>query len=113
MNIRELMDELVKNKGFTVNKDLEKPNNLSYLVSYEGGLVYDIQDLTSNKLLSAITTLGIDDNSLFGAWLDKSIVYIDKSLNFKDKEKAIKFGYEQNQLAIFDYENKESIYLEG
>ena len=111
MNIRELMSEIINNGGFTVNNRLDKPDNLKYIVSYNGGIKFDIKELSNIKLIDGFLSLNINEKSLFGAWLDDNYVYLDKSVNFTNKQKALKFAKEQEQLAIYDAIKQESIYL--
>lgn len=39
------------------------------------------------------------------------MVYLDVSIPFEDKEKALKFASDNQQLAIYDTKNDETIYL--
>lgn len=89
--------------GYMVSpyKDREKvmpvkgmtPNNL---VDY----VLDNQDLFQNR------------NHYFGAWKDGDNVYLDISVKHEDKEAAFAYARKHEQLAIYDIENSDSIYLE-
>ena len=51
--------------------------------------------------------------SCLGTWFNPkdNLVYIDVSIPFEDKEKALKFASDNNQLAIYDTKNDETIYL--
>ena len=51
------------------------------------------------------------DNAYLGAWIDEGITYIDISVLVENKEDALELGKVNNQLAIYDIENNESIYL--
>lgn len=48
-----------------------------------------------------------------GTWYnpDNDNIYLDISIPFRDKEQAIKFAKHNNQLAIYDTENDQTIYL--
>ena len=113
MNIKKLYDKLLNDGGFTVNRHLETPENLYYIASYEGGLVYDLEGFTLGNLINAITKLN-PEYHLIGAWIDTNTnsIYFDISINFKYKDDALKFAREQHQLAIYDSIKQESIYLE-
>ena len=51
--------------------------------------------------------------SCLGTWFNPkdNQVYIDVSIPFEDKEKALKFASDNNQSAIYDVKNNETIYL--
>lgn len=46
-----------------------------------------------------------------GAWIDKGVLYFDISNNYKSRSEAIKKGYDNEQIAIFDVAKMDSIYL--
>lgn len=51
--------------------------------------------------------------SCLGTWFNKrdGMVYLDVSIPFEDKEKALKFAQDNNQLAIYNTKNNQTIYL--
>lgn len=55
----------------------------------------------------------ISHSSILGGWLDSetNIFYFDSCKIFKDLEEAIKFGKENNQIAIFDLDTLTEIRL--
>jgi hypothetical protein len=46
-----------------------------------------------------------------GAWVDEGILYIDISNNFAKRSEAIREGYKNEQIAIYDVIAQESVYL--
>lgn len=46
-----------------------------------------------------------------GSWIDNDIVYLDVSINPSEKELALFWGKEFNQLAVYDVVNQKTIYL--
>ncbi len=111
--IEQIYEKLITELGFTANKNLELvDDNLHFLVSYEGGISFGLEDLTFDKFKLAIEFLNPVYNEYIGGWIDEGIVYLDKSINFKHRKDAEKFGREQHQKAIFNYTTKENVYLE-
>ena len=51
------------------------------------------------------------EDAYIGFWQDKGILYLDVSVKIEDLETALKVAKLNNQLAIYDNKNKESIYL--
>ena len=112
-----ILTELKNNGGFSL-----KGNDLFFsesgfsvsLENYESVLNFDLDidkkliDEVSNKF-QVLKDLKLK-NALIGGWKDKNKVYIDVSLFVEDKKEAIKQAKKNNQLAIYDFKNKVSIY---
>lgn len=49
--------------------------------------------------------------NFMGAWIDEGVLYLDVSNNFAKRSDAIREGYKNEQLAIFDVVAQESLYL--
>ena len=49
--------------------------------------------------------------NLVGYWIENNVVYIDSVLHIGNIEDAIKTAKNYNQLAVWDCENNQSIYL--
>lgn len=112
-NIRKIIEEIKENNGGTYNKDLKSINaSKGFMVSLQG---YERKCRTEEETEEAITEnmeiiQGLD-GAYLGAWIDEGVIYIDVSVLVENKEDAMQLGKINNQLAIFDIENNESIYL--
>jgi len=51
------------------------------------------------------------NTNLIGAWFDNGIVYFDNSVLIKELSTAIDLAIQYNQIAIYDNENKRSLYV--
>ena len=90
------------NGGCTINRERVTPTK-GYMVGVKG---YDTLD---NML-----KVELKDNEYYGTWKDmedNGKVYFDISTNIIDKEQAIELAKKRHELAIFDIENCESIYV--
>ena len=112
-NIKTIIEEIKKNNGGTYNKNLKSINaSKGFMVSLQG---YEVKCKTDEEIEQAITknmeiVRGLD-NAYLGAWIDDNITYIDISVLVENKEDALEMGKINNQLAIYDIQNNESIYL--
>lgn len=112
-NIKKIIEEIKENGGGTYNKELKSINATSgYMVSLLG---YERKCKTIEEIEKAIKenieiVKGLD-NAYLGTWIDEGITYIDISILVENKEDALELGKINNQLAIYDIENNESIYL--
>lgn len=112
--MKELYNKVLKDGGFTADYDLElKEFNNGYMVSVEG------KEKTINKNDirgfedAIIETRGeiTGDNEYIGAWLDKDIIYIDVSIKIDDLQEARAEARANNQLAIYDLKENNSLYM--
>lgn len=112
-NIKTIIEEIKENNGGTYNKELKSINaSQGFIVSLQG---YEKKCKTEQEIEKAIIenmeiVRGLD-NAYLGAWIDEGIVYIDISVLVENKEDALELGKVNNQLAIYDIENNDSIYL--
>lgn len=112
MKNEEIKNYILENNGITLNSDCQLNEKKGYCVSiakYE----YTTKDI-DNVMIKLDEYLKIaKKNSSYnvGVWLDDGVFYIDISLVFKDKKKALEFGKNQHQLAIFDNVKGVSLYL--
>ena len=111
------LDLIKENGGFTLNKDLQ---------SKEGGFacaisghetVYDMDNVSELDIVEYIASkkelASKNSNLCFGSWLDTETnkLYLDLSEVLPSKKEALKKAYKRNQLAIFDLNTFESVYL--
>lgn len=112
-NIKTIIREIKENNGGTYNKEYKTINaKKGFMVSLQG---YEKKCKTEQETEKAIKenmeiVKGLE-NAYLGAWIDEGITYIDISILVENKEDALQLGKINNQLAIYDIENNESIYL--
>lgn len=111
--LKTIKKEIIKNGGLTLLPTFEKVNyKKGFMISLsDSELKLNIKDL-SIKHLKQYQKLAKDKKAYIGFWLDNNTLYLDLSIRFLDKEKALYFGKINNQLAIYDLENQKSIYLD-
>lgn len=111
----EEVKKLIKDGGATLTSELKKAELVNgFMVSLEGTEVQknenDIEGI--KKAIEEKQEIIKDNKDLFiGLWLDGGIMYVDISINIKDKIDALEFAKRNKQLAIYDLENNDSIYL--
>lgn len=116
MDYSKIIKETLKNNGgsFNVSKNkIKKPLN-GFMCSIKDILIVDKKDFNV-KLLKSLVKQNFNllkkDENFIGTWIDGDKIYIDISKNFGDKEKALEVAKNNKQLAIFDLNSNESIYL--
>lgn len=111
MKKNEIM-KIIKDGGATLNKD-------GVGVSYSDGFQCSKKDLFTLDAENVETicekinnTLAIIANDEFlGLWIDGGKIYIDLSIRIEDRQEAIETGKKYNQIALWDWNKKESLYL--
>lgn len=114
MELEELK-RIIENGGATLTSELKQAELVNgFMVSLEGTETQTKGD-DYNAIKKAIeekqTIINNNDNLFIGLWLDGGIIYVDISINIIDKVEALEFGKYNKQLAIYDLENNDSIYL--
>lgn len=112
-NIKTIIEEIKENNGGTYNKELKSISaSRGFMVSLQG---YEkkcrTDEETEKAIIENMEIIQGLDNAYLGAWIDEGITYIDISVLVENKEDALEMGKINNQLAIYDIENNESIYL--
>lgn len=111
----EDIKRIIENGGETLTKELKKADiNGGFMVSLEGTETQtkgnDHQAI--KKAIEEKQAIIKDSKDLYiGLWLDSGMMYIDISINIIDKVEALEFAKYNKQLAIYDLENNNSIYL--
>ena len=103
---------ILKNKGATLNyKGVAKNYKKGYQVSFQDLHIININNI--NELLEKINTAlnNATKCDFVGIWVDDGLVYIDYSKRFLNLENAIEYGTAKKQISIFDWANKNCIYL--
>ena len=114
MNDKKII-EIIENEGATLDKNLNNFNSDNgFMVSIKGQEIKvnknDIQGI--KKEIEKKRDFIKNKKGLFiGLWLDNDIMFIDISIHIVDYLKALEVARKNDQLAIFDLKNKDSIYL--
>ena len=107
--------EIIKNEGATLDCNYNDfKSDIGFMVSVKGQEVKvnknDIQGI--KREIEKKREFIKDKKGLFiGLWLDGEIMYVDVSIHIIDYMEALEVARNNDQLAIFDLKNKDSIYL--
>ena len=111
------LDLIKSNGGFTLNKDLQaKQEGFACAISGHE-TVYNMDNVSELDIIEYIASkkelASKNSNLCFGSWLDSETnkLYLDLSEVLPSKKEALKKAYKRNQLAIFDLNTFESVYL--
>jgi hypothetical protein len=114
-NLKEFVAAIVKNGGATYNLAIGDTAHSGYMVSKKG---FEMKFLPETKVRDAVIQFmeayGFElcfEENYMGAWVDEGILYMDISNNFEKRSEAIREGYKNEQLAIYDVVAQESVYL--
>jgi len=121
MNTKEikLSQQIINNanykQDFTINISNDTTINNRYIVSCYS-LYLGSNPSLDFKLLESVTNIIDINNGLFdsvGGWLNKetNLYSLDANMHFDNLEFALKFAKINKQLAIFDKETQQTIYL--
>lgn len=111
----EKIIEIIENKGATLDSNYNNFNSdKGFMVSLKGEEVKvnknDIQGI--KKEIEKKREFIQNKKGLYiGLWLDNDIMFIDVSIHIVDYLEALEVARNNDQLAIFDLEKKDSIYL--
>lgn len=114
MNNKKII-EIIENKGATLDKDYNNfASDNGFMVSLKGqekkvnkNDIEEIKKEIENKKKLIENKKGL----YIGLWLDNDILFIDVSIHIVDYLEALEVARNNDQLAIFDLKNKDSIYL--
>jgi hypothetical protein len=113
-NLKEFVAAIIKNGGATYNLAIGDTAHSGYMVSKKGfEMKFQEVDVTQ-AVCQFIKEFGFElyeVENFMGAWVDEGILYIDISNNFAKRSEAIREGYKNEQLAIYDVIAQESVYL--
>ena len=111
------LDLIKSNGGFTLTKDLQAKQG-GFACSISGHeTIYDMDSVSELDIVEYIASkrelASKNTNLCFGSWLDTETnkLYLDLSEVLDDRKAALKKAYKRNQLAIFDLNTFESVYL--
>ena len=114
MNNKKII-EIIENKGATLDKDYNNfENNRGFMVSLKGQEIKvnknDIQGI--KREIEKKREFIKDKRGLFiGLWLEDDTMFIDVSIHIIDYLEALEVARNNEQLAIYDLQKNDSIYL--
>lgn len=109
--MEQLYNQLINNKGFTVDKDLNVIKDKGYFVSIQRTQTTIPINVFSYEVFFSLMEGYMELPNLIGGWIDSNLVYIDSTILINDLPTAINIALSNNQLAIFDNEKQETIYI--
>lgn len=113
-NYSNIVQTVHKNGGISINQKNETPKT-GYMVSllgYEKKLrKKQFNEKTVKEYLNKYQRYMNSNNMYFGIWIEKKSVYMDISLNIQDQRKAILSGKANKQIAIYNIEENNTIFL--
>jgi len=113
-NLKGFIDSINVNGGCSYNINTGEINpNSGYFVSIAGAekVVTSLTEETVKQYIEDNIDLLITDRVYLGGWFNEGLVYLDCSQQIEELKTAVRKGIERGQLAIFNAETKESIYL--
>ena len=106
MNPNTIVKKTIKNGGFT-------PESVQgrYIVATPSNEKAVALKHFTKSLVSAYIRLAHQQGLAIGTWVNQGKVYLDTIKGFEDLEEALVFAKMSNQLAIFDREAGQEIFL--
>lgn len=109
--MEQLYEQLLNNKGFTVDKDLNIVKEKGYFVSIHRTQTTIPINVFTYEVFFSLMEGYMETPHLIGGWIENNLVYIDSTILINDLATAINIAISNNQIAIFDTEKQESIYI--
>jgi hypothetical protein len=114
-NLKEFVAAIIENGGATYNLANGGTVDKGYMVSKKGlEMKFQPEVDVTQAVCQFIKEFGFElyeVENFMGAWIDEGVLYLDVSNNFAKRSDAIREGYKNEQLAIFDVVAQESLYL--
>jgi hypothetical protein len=114
-NLNEFVAAIIKNGGATYNLAMGDTAHKGYMVSKKGfEMKFPPEKNVKQAVIQFMEAYGFelyDAENYMGAWVDEGILYMDISNNFEKRSEAIREGYKNEQIAIYDVVAQESVYL--
>lgn len=115
INTKELLNKIFTDGGVSIQVASGLIPSSGYMVSLQGcEEVYRSEDVTDDTIPGYITRHVkqlLIPGSYLGGWIDGCKVYLDVSINLDNLQAALDLARDNKQLAIFDLQAGESIYL--
>ena len=115
-NLKDIILNAIKKGGATLDKYYQPINQKKgFMVSLANhettfNINTDI-NIIINKVQEYQKLIKSKQHHFIGLWVNNGTIYLDISKHFQDKQNAVSFGIDNNQLAIYDLKNDKSIYL--
>ena len=111
----EKIMEIIKNEGATLDCNYNDfKSNVGFIVSIKGQEVKvdknDIEEI-KKEIEKKREFIKNKEGLYIGLWLEDDTIYIDVSIHIINYLKALEVARKNEQKAIFDLKNKDSIYL--
>jgi len=114
-NLKEFVAAIIENGGATYNLANGGTVDKGYMVSKKGfEMKFQPEVDVTQAVCQFIKEFGFElyeVENFIGAWIDEGVLYLDVSNNFTKRSDAIREGYKNEQLAIYDVIAQESLYL--
>jgi hypothetical protein len=114
-NLKEFVAAIIENGGATYNLAMGDTAHSGYMVSKKGfEMKFPPEKDVKQAVVQFMEAYGFElyeVENFMGAWIDEGILYMDVSNNFAKRSEAIREGYKNEQLAIYDVVTQESLYL--
>ncbi|MEV6551718.1 hypothetical protein AB0M57_23810 [Streptomyces sp. NPDC051597] len=114
MTLIEQYRAIVNDGGLTFSPILPAPVS-GFMVSIAGSErtipVGSFNPETLSQYVAEYAPRVANQRLFYGAWVDGGLVYLDLSMNIKDRAEAEAMGRLESQLAIYDVSNAEVISL--
>lgn len=110
----KIIKEMIKNGGATLDCNYNNFNSsVGYMVSlygYETKInINNIEDI--KKEIETKKEIAKQLNAYVGLWVDNGLMYVDISKHIIDYNEALETARNNEQLAVYDLKNNDSIYL--
>lgn len=104
----------IENKGYSINLNSNVPDK-GYMVSLKNcELQVNLFNFNSRLLKEYINThivLLSNPKCFIGTWIENDIVFIDISMNLKNRRASLAFAQDNGQIAIIDVLQNKTVYL--
>lgn len=114
MKLKQFKNRTLTNGGCSMSINGIIPTS-GYMVGIAGNeRILNKQDFNLKNIRAYVSDKFeklVEPNMFIGSWENKGKIYLDTSMNISNKEEAIRIARELGELAIFDIENGETIYL--
>lgn len=115
MDIEKFAAEVRGSGGASVNMAGQSPVT-GYMVGLAGSqIALPLDDFDDGAVAEYLGLYGpllhVGANTYLGGWVLGDLVYLDVAAQFTDREEAIAAGQKAGQIAIYDVEAGEDIYL--
>ena len=110
--VNKIFITTIKNGGSSINLEGHSPSKGFMVSTFGNEKKVSLKNFNKKVIKNYIKKHKKEIKGNFiGTWIDDDVVYLDISKKEKSKNKAINIAIKNNQLAIFNLNDFESIYL--